>query len=111
MVKQARRLNVIFASLADPIRRDILQRVSASKKELSVGEIAQPYPVSLAAVSKHLKILEKAELIIKERYGKELRVHLSPAAFKDAAVYLKHYEKLWSARFDRLERYLSLFSR
>lgn len=111
MVKQSRRLNVIFASLSDPIRRDILQRVSTSKTEMSVGEIASSYDVSLAAVSKHLKILEKAELIIKERFGKEQRVHLSPEAFKDASAYLRHYEKLWNARLDSLERYLSTFSK
>ena len=109
MVEQSSRLNIIFASLSDPIRRDILERVS--KKEMSVGEIAGPYDVSLAAVSKHIKILEKAELIIKERFGKEQRVHLSPTALKDATTYLKHYEKLWNARLDRLEHYLSFFSR
>ncbi len=105
MVESALRLNFIFGSLSDPTRRDILQRVS--KKQMSVSEIAEPYKMSLAAISKHLKILENAKLIIKRRWGKQQVVELSPVAFKDASKYLKHYEKLWNGRLDSLEQYLS----
>ncbi len=97
-------LDVIFRSLADPTRRDILQRVA--KKEMSIGDIAKHYNMTFAAISKHLKILEKAKLVIKRRKGKEQIVALSPVAFKEAADYLGQYEQLWNDRFDRLEQYL-----
>lgn len=105
MATAALSLDSIFGSLSDPTRRDILSRVA--RGELTVSEIAAPYSVSLAAISKHLQILEKAELIVKRRFGKQQVVSLSPVAFKDASTYLKSYEKLWNDRFDSLERYLS----
>jgi DNA-binding transcriptional ArsR family regulator len=73
---------------------------------MSVGEIAQPYDLSFAAVSKHLKVLEKAKLIIKRRRGKEQMVRLSPQALADADRYLEVYRRLWEERFDALENYL-----
>lgn len=97
-------LDAIFRSLADPTRRDILRRVA--KKEMSIGDIAKPYKMSLAAISKHLKILEQARLVIKRRQGKEQIVQLSPVAFKEAAGYLAQYEQMWNDRFDALENYL-----
>jgi DNA-binding transcriptional ArsR family regulator len=104
MVEHALQLDSIFGSLSDATRRDILKRVA--KKELSVSEVAKPYRLSLAAVSKHLKILEKAKLIIKRREGKQQFVKLSPVAIKDAVDYLKRYEEMWNDRFDSLEKYL-----
>lgn len=104
MVEYTLNLDDVFGSLADPIRRDILNRIAV--KELTVSQIAEAYDVSLAAISKHLKVLEKAKLIIKRRQGKQQIVCLSPVAFKDASEYLKHYENLWNARFDALEEYL-----
>jgi DNA-binding transcriptional ArsR family regulator len=104
MVEYTLSLDSIFGSLADATRRDILRRVS--QDELSVTEIARPYGVSLAAVSKHLKILEQARLIVKHRIGKRQLVRASPLALKDAADYLHYYEQLWEVRFDRLEEYL-----
>lgn len=104
MVESTLQLNLIFGSLADPTRRDILRR--ASKKEYSIGEIASYYDMTLAAISKHLKVLEKAKLIVKKKRGKESVVQLSPTAFADASAYLKHYERLWNNRLDSLERYL-----
>lgn len=98
-------LDLIFGSLAHPIRRGILRQVS--KKEMRVSDIAKPYNLTFAAISKHLGVLEKAKLIRKRREGKEQIVQLSPTAFKDAAQYLKEYEKLWNARFDALEKYLN----
>ncbi len=105
MVELTLDLDLIFGSLSHPIRRDILKR--AAKKELSVGDTAKPYKMSLAAISKHLKVLEKAKLIIKQRRGKEQVIQLSPAAVKDAMGYLKHYEEIWNQRLDSLEQYLS----
>src|SRR5882724_8169330 len=98
MVEYTLSLDSIFGSLADPTRRDILARLT--KNELSVGEIAQPYDVTLAAVSKHLKVLEKAKLIIKRRRGKEQMVSLAPQALADAAEYLQWYRNLWENRLD-----------
>ncbi|MDB5179319.1 MAG: ArsR family transcriptional regulator [Patescibacteria group bacterium] len=89
MIEYSLQLDSIFGSLADPTRRDILRRVAGV--ELSVSEIAQPYNLSLAAVSKHLKILEKAKLVIKRRQGKQQFVQASPVAIKGAARYLEFY--------------------
>lgn len=100
-------LDAIFGSLADPIRRDILRRVA--KKEMTISDVAQPYSVTFAAISKHLKVLEKAKLIIKRKQGREQVVTLAPAAIKDASDYLRDYEKLWNNRLDNLEKYLSTF--
>jgi len=97
---QTLNLDNVFGSLADPTRRDILRRVAGGN--LTVGEIAAPYDLSLAAVSKHLKTLERAKLIIKWRQGKQQIVQVSPDAFKDAAEYLEWYRDLWEQRLDSL---------
>jgi len=105
MVEYTLSLDSIFSSLADPTRRDILRRVST--EELSIGEIAKPYPLTFAAVSKHLKVLERAKLIIKRRQGKEQIVQLAPQALAGASEYLAWYQQLMEARFDSLENYLN----
>ena len=105
MVEHILNLDFIFGSLADSTRRDILKRVA--KEELSINAIAKPYNLTIAAISKHVKILEKAQLIIKRRDGKQQLVHISPLALKDAAEYLNYYEKLWNDRFNSLEEYLN----
>ncbi|MCL4394149.1 MAG: metalloregulator ArsR/SmtB family transcription factor [Chloroflexi bacterium] len=94
--------------MADPTRRDILKRVSRSKGALSVSEIADAYhrQMSLAAVSKHLRVLEKARLVTKQRRGKQTLVSLSPPALHSASDYLRQFERLWEERFDRLEEIL-----
>lgn len=97
-------LDLVFASLADATRRDILQRVAA--QELSVGEIASSYEISLAAVSKHLVVLERAQLVAKRREGKLQIATLSPPALTDASAYLERYRQIWESRLDRLESYL-----
>jgi DNA-binding transcriptional ArsR family regulator len=107
MVESSLLLDDIFGALASPIRRDILRQ--AARREYSIGELAEPYKLTFAAISKHLKVLEKAKLIVKRRRGKEQVVTLSPVAFRDASSYLRQYEKLWNDRFDRLETYLSTF--
>ncbi len=105
MVECSIDLDLIFGSLSHHIRRDILRQ--AAKQELSVSRIARAYDMTLAAISKHLKILEKAKLIVKHRRGKQQFVQVSPEAFVDAAKYLRTYEKMWNDRFDSLEKYLS----
>lgn len=104
MVKRSLVLDSIFGSLSDPTRRDILRRVA--QKELSVSEVAKPYNVSLAAVSKHLSVLERAKLIEKRRDGKVFFVRLTPQTLMEASEHLAEYKKLWEARLDRLEEYL-----
>lgn len=97
-------LDGIFGSLADPTRRDILDRLQLG--ELNVTEVAQPYDMSLAAISKHLKILEQARLIRKRRQGKQRIVTLAPETMLQAADYLRHYEQMWDNRLGRLETLL-----
>lgn len=104
MVELETRLDLIFGSLADTTRRDILRRVAGL--ELSVGEIASSYDISLAAVSKHLVVLEKAGLITKRRDGKQQIASLSPAAVTDASSHLERYRDIWESRLDRLGAYL-----
>lgn len=100
MVEYTLSLDPIFSSLADPTRRDILRRIS--HQELSVGEIAKSYSMSFAAVSKHIKVLERAKLIIKRRNGKEQIVAISPQALADAEAYLEQFRAVWESRLDRL---------
>jgi DNA-binding transcriptional ArsR family regulator len=104
MVEYAISLDSVFSSLADPTRRDILMRVS--RQELSVGEIAKPYSLSFAAISKHLKVLENAKLIIKQRKGKEKMIYASPLALNDAAEYLESYRIFWEERYSALDQLL-----
>lgn len=101
---QSDMLSDIFQSLADATRRDILKRVA--KKEMSIGEIASRYNLTFAAVSKHLKVLEKAKLIVKRREGKQQIVSMKPATIEIAATTLEQYQKIWEDRFDSLDEYL-----
>ena len=105
MVECTTSLDLVFHSLADATRRDILKRVS--KAEHTISQLAKPYAMSLAAIAKHINVLEKAGLVSKERAGKEKVVRIVPATFRIAEDHLSEYEKLWAARFDTLEEILS----
>lgn len=104
MVEYSLDLNVIFHSLADATRRDILRRVS--RKELSVSTLAESYTMSLAGVAKHIDVLEKAKLIVKHRRGKEQRVCIVPKTVEKVQSHLKGYEELWEKRFETLDEVL-----
>lgn len=104
MVEYTLQLDSIFHSLSDPIRRDILRRVAQC--DLSVGELAEKYSVSFAAISKHLKVLEKAKLVSKQKEGKKQIVTLAPNALESADEYLEQYRLLWQSRHDRLDQLL-----
>jgi DNA-binding transcriptional ArsR family regulator len=104
MVEYAASLDSVFSSLADPTRRDILRRVS--DRQLSISEIALPYDLTFAAISKHLKVLERARLVIKRRQGKEQIVSIAPQTLKQADDYLEFYRQFWEERLDSLENYL-----
>lgn len=104
MVEYNVQLDLVFGSLADPTRRDIFQRVTGS--EQTISEIAEHYKMSFAAVSKHLKILEKAKLISKRKKGRQQLVIAQPATLKTIEDYLNEHERLWNQRFDALEELL-----
>ncbi|HEY4050402.1 MAG TPA: metalloregulator ArsR/SmtB family transcription factor [Acidobacteriaceae bacterium] len=105
MVKSnAARLDSIFHALSDSTRRSILRDISSQEK--TVGEIAKPYRMTLAAVSKHLKVLESAELIARERRGSFQIVRLNPEPLKPAEQWLAYYEKFWNQRLDALQNIL-----
>lgn len=106
MVERYANLDSIFGSLADATRRDILQRVA--DQELSISEIAAHYKLTFAAISKHLKILEQAQLVRKRRDGKQQLVQAAPDALHDATTYMQQYQRLWEARLDRLDDLLTL---
>lgn len=105
MVEYVMNIDDIFYSLSDPTRRDILARLKSA--QMTVGEIALPYPMSLAAISKHLKVLEKAKLIIKRKEGKKQVVTLDPYALRSADEYLEQYRQMWQSRYDKLEKLLN----
>jgi DNA-binding transcriptional ArsR family regulator len=98
------RLDSIFHALSDSTRRSILRDVS--KEEKTVGEIAKPYLMSLAAVSKHLKVLEAAELIARERRGSFQIVRLKAETLRSAEEWLSYYDKFWNRQIDALQSYL-----
>ena len=98
------RLSATFAALADPTRRAILARLAAG--ESSVTEIAAPFEMSLPAVSKHLKVLERAGLIARGREAQWRPCRLEAGPLKDAADFLEHYRRFWEESFDRLDEYL-----
>lgn len=105
MVKyQADSLNATFAALADPTRRAIMKRLTAQKR--SVTELAEPFEISLAAISKHLRVLEKAGLVVQEREGRVRRCRLSGRPLRDAARWIERYRQFWEESFDRLDEYL-----
>lgn len=98
-------LSARFAALADPTRRAILARLAQG--EASVGELAEPFDISLPAVSKHLKVLEKAGLISRGKEAQWRPARLEPMALKGVAEWLEHYRRFWDQNFDRLDAYLT----
>ncbi|MDQ3008980.1 MAG: metalloregulator ArsR/SmtB family transcription factor [bacterium] len=100
MVEYTQNLDSVFHSLSDPIRRDILHRVA--KGEHSVTELVAQYDITFAAVSKHLKVLQKANLISKRKEGKKHMILLAPNALESADQYLEQYRQMWQSRHDKL---------
>jgi DNA-binding transcriptional ArsR family regulator len=97
-------LSSTFAALADPTRRAILARLADG--EATVNQLAEPFPVSLQAISKHLKVLEHAGLITRGRTAQLRPSRLHGAPLKDAADWLEHYRRFWEGSFDRLSGHL-----
>ena len=106
---QPDRLSATFAALADPTRRAILARLASG--EISVLKLAEPFDMSLPAVSKHLKVLEGAGLIARSRDAQWRPCRLQANPLKDIADWVEYYRRHWEESFDKLERYLKELQR
>ncbi len=97
-------LDLTFSALADPTRRRILE--SLARREWRVTDLAEPFEMSLPAVSKHLGVLERAGLLQRRRAGREHYLKLDAAPMQRAASWIEHYRKFWEGSLDQLARYL-----
>ncbi len=100
-----KQLDAAFSALADPTRRAIISRLS--RGSASVGELAEPFDMSLAAISKHIKILEKAGLIDRTRHGRRIECAMNPAGIDSVNQWLEFHKQFWSERLDALEQLLT----
>jgi len=98
-------LSTTFAALADPTRRAILARLA--KGEATVNELAEPFPISLPAISRHLKVLERASLITRGRDAQWRPCRLDPQALRRIDAWLEGYRQFWGGSFDRMDAYLA----
>jgi DNA-binding transcriptional ArsR family regulator len=103
------RLNTTFAALSDPTRRAILARLASG--EASVTDLAEPFEMSLPAVSKHLKVLERAGLITRGRNAQWRPCRLEATPLKDVAEWVEGYRRFWEERYERLDDYLQELQR
>ena len=97
-------LTITFSALADPTRRAILARLSTG--DATVNELAEPFPITVQAISKHLKVLERAGLIARGKSRQLRPSRLQGDAFREAAVFLEDYREFWDESFDRLGEHL-----
>jgi DNA-binding transcriptional ArsR family regulator len=98
------RLSTIFAALADPTRRAILARLTEG--DATVSELAEPFAISLPAISRHLKVLEQAGLISRSRSAQWRSSSLEPGPLKEATDWMERYRRFWDTNFDRLDAHL-----
>jgi DNA-binding transcriptional ArsR family regulator len=99
------RLSETFAALASPARRAILARLAAG--EANVNELARPFDLTLPAISKHIKVLERAGLIVRSRRAQYRPCALDPAPLEEVSAWAEQYRPVWEARFDRMDDYLT----
>ena len=104
----AEQLTTVFLALADPTRRAILERLRQG--EASGTELAQPFSISVPAISKHLRVLEHAELILHRKEGRTHLFRLAARPLKEAATWLEPYRQFWETQFDALDTYLHMTS-
>ena len=97
-------LSTTFAALADPTRRAILERLAGG--DATVGELAEPFAMTLPAISKHLSVLERAGLIAKDRDGQRRNCRITATPLKSATSWLEEYRRHWEANLDNLDAYL-----
>jgi DNA-binding transcriptional ArsR family regulator len=103
--RTSKELDLLFGALADATRRGIVERLAVG--EATVTELAAPFSISLPAISRHLKVLERASLITRSQQGRWRRAQLSPTSLAGAATWLSRYERLWTESFDRLDDHLA----
>jgi DNA-binding transcriptional ArsR family regulator len=104
MVTNSDRLDQTFAALADPTRRAILARLAEG--ESTVGDLARPFEISRPAISKHLRVLERAGLVRRARDGRLSRCGLDASPMRDAAEWVEEYRQFWESQLDALARFL-----
>jgi DNA-binding transcriptional ArsR family regulator len=102
-------LDHVFSALSDPVRRAILERLDG--EDLLVSELAEPFPISLQAVSRHIQVLVKAGLVRQERTGRISRCRLDAGPIYQAAVWINQYSKYWQSQFDSLAAWLDHIER
>ncbi len=102
------RFDVVFAALSDPTRRSIVRRLADG--EATVLELAEPFPISLPAISRHLKVLEQAGLISRSRDGQRRPCRLRPEPLVEIAAWAEHTRAAWEQRLDRLDAHLQIAS-
>jgi DNA-binding transcriptional ArsR family regulator len=105
VVRSADPLSAVFRALGDPTRREMLRLLSMG--EQSVGELSEPFQMSLAAASKHVRVLEDAGLVRRTVQGRKHRCRLEPAGLAQAQRWLSHYQRFWGERFDALDALLA----
>jgi DNA-binding transcriptional ArsR family regulator len=98
-------LDLLFGALADATRRGIVERLAVG--DATVTELAAPFSISLPAISRHLKVLERASLITRSQQGRWRHARLSPTSLASAAMWLSRYERLWTESLDRLDDHLA----
>lgn len=97
-------LDRVFWALSDATRRGVIEQLT--RGPASVSDLAQPHAMSLPGFMKHLRVLEEAGLVVRAKEGRTVHCELAPGALEDAAMWLAHYEKFWTAQLDALGRYL-----
>lgn len=105
MVDHDRQLSVIFSALADPTRRRILEMLKQGERR--VTDLARPFRMTLAAVSKHLRVLERAGLLTRHRDGRVHRLRANPQKLAEARAWIEEYARAWDASFDALDQLLA----
>lgn len=98
-------MDYVFSALSDSTRRDILQRLT--KNSLTVSQIADSYPFALPTISKHIAVLERAQLVKKNKVGREYHVCFTPHALQSVSQYLSFYKKFWTKQVSNLEKFLT----
>ena len=106
---EAEALDRVFSALSDPVRRAILERLDG--EDLLVSELAEPFAISLQAVSRHIQVLVKAGLVKQERTGRISRCRLDAGPIYQAAVWINRYSKYWQSQFDTLAAWLDQIER
>ncbi len=103
--RASRRLDDVFRALAHPVRREILSRVGSGEK--TITEIAEPFDMTLEAVSQHVRVLERARLLRRTRHGREHRCRIDPAPLRDAGALLVKLGRFWEGQLGSLDRWLA----